>query len=355
MPLDISDPDYPIPNEIIEAANKAVQDRCFSYSWFPEAIEAMAEATRIKYGIEATINDIFITPGILPSIKLTALYACKPGDQIIVPSIMYDSFLEVIDSIGAKPVYLEIKEEENWKFNIDRLNEIVTHKTRLIYLCNPHNPIGRVMTKKELRGIADITLDNNLIVATDEVHADIVYDGRKHVSIASLGPEISDRTISMFGLSKTFALAGLHIGWLVTTNKVIMKDVSKIAKNLIRGTGSIALAITPTIITKCEHYIPQIRKYLQNLRDYGTKRLNAIDKVKVLPPEGTYVLWPNVSAYGLSSAEMYYYLLNEARVATSDGSRYGPGGEGYLRIVFPTSRAIFKEGLDRIEKALYEL
>lgn len=355
IPLMLSDPDYPVPLEIREAALQAIKDDCWNYAWFPEAVEAMAETTRIKYGIDATVNDLMITPGVSPSIKLAAMYACKPGDEVIVQSHMYSPFLRAVDSVGAKKIYLEINPEDNWRFDIERLNELVTHRTRLIYLCNPHNPVGRVMTKEELKGIADVAIDRNLIVASDDLHSDYIFDGRKHISIASLGPEIADRTISMFGLSKTFGLAGLQVGWVVATNKEIMGEVRKLASGINRGTGSISLAVAHTVLTKCEGYIPPLVEYVQNLRDYGVKRLRAMGKLKVVLPEGTYVLWSDFSAYGLSSTEMYKHLLEEGRVATSDGSRYGPGGAGYLRLVFPTSMAIFKEGLDRIEEALSKL
>jgi len=118
------------------------------------------------------------------------------------------------------------------------------------------------------------------------------------------------------------------------------------------GTTSISLAVAHTVLKKCDSYIPPLINYLQELRDYGIDRLKAIDKIIITPPEGTYILWPNIGAYGMSSTDMYKYLLNEGKVATWDGSSYGPGGEGFLRIVFPTSKAIFKEGLDRIENAL---
>jgi len=356
IPLMVSDPDYPAPSEVREAALQAIEDDCWNYSWFPEALEAMAETTRTKYGIGGTtVDDILVTPGVSPCIKLSAMYACKPGDEVIIESTMYAPFLSAIDYVNAKPVYLEINQEDKWKFDIDRMNELVTHRTRLIYLCNPHNPVGRVNTKEELKGIADIAVDRNLIVATDDLHGDIIFDGRKHINIASLGPEIADRTISMFGLSKTFGLAGLEVGWLVATNKEIKGEISKIARGLIRGITSISYAVAEAVLTKCERYIPPLVEYLQELRDYGAKRLRAIDNVTVVPPEGTYVLWPNFSAYGLSSTEMYEYLLEKGRVALANGSRYGPGGEGYQRVVFPTSKAIFTEGLDRIEAALSKL
>jgi len=355
IPLYFCSPDYPVPPEVGEAASQAIEDGCYEYAYFPETLEAMAETTSTKYGIESTTEDIMVVPGVMPSMWLSTMYACKPGDEVILPSMMFGPFIRAIDYVGAKPVYHELRQEEGYRFDMERLKELVTAKTRLIFVCNPHNPTGRVMTREELKGIADIAVDHDLIVGSDELHADIIYDGRKHVSIASLGPEIADRTITMFGLSKTFGLAGLQIGWLVATNKEIMEGVERVAGDLIQGTTSISLAIAHAVLTKCEGYIPPLVEYLQSLRDYGVKRLNAMDGVTVEPPEGTYVLWPNISEHGLSSAEMSKHLLEEGRVATTDGSRHGPEGEGHLRVIFPTSRAIFAEGLDRMERALSKL
>lgn len=356
IPFMLADTDYPVPKEIEEAALGAVKDQCWNYSWFPESLEAMAETARTKHGIvDATVNDLLVTPGVSPCIKLSAIYACKPGDEIVVTSAMYPPFLRAVEYVRAKPLYHELHQEDNWKFDPDELNELITHKTRLIYVCNPHNPTGRVMTKEELKGIADIGVDNNLLVASDELHSDIVFDGRKHISIASLGPEIADRTISMFGLSKTFGLAGLQIGWLVSTNKLIMEDLRKIAYGLIRGTSSISLAVAHAVLTKCQPYIKPLVNYMQNLRDIGFKRLNSIEGVKVTKPEGTYVFWPDISSYGLSSTEMTKHLIEEGRVAVTNGANYGPGGEGHVRIVYPTSKAIFNEGFNRLEAALSKL
>jgi len=355
IPLYFCSPDYPVPKEVKEAASQAIKDECFEYARFPETVEAMAETSRTKYNIESTTDDIMVTPGVMPGLWLSTMYACKPGDEVILPSMIFGPFIRSINYVNAKPVYHELRQEDNWRVDIERLKELITNRTKLIFVCNPHNPTGRVMTRDELMGIADIAVDHDLIVASDELHADIVYDKRKHISIASLGPEIADRTISMFGLSKNFSLAGLQIGWLVATNKDIRGGLARVAGDLIQGTTSISLAVAHAVLTKCDYYIPPLVEYLQELRDNGTKRLNAIDNVKVEPPEGTYVLWPNVSGYGLSSAEMSTYLVEKGRVATTDGSRHGPEGEGYLRVVFPTSRAIFSEGLDRIEEALSKL
>jgi len=159
----------------------------------------------------------------------------------------------------------------------------------------------------------------------------------------------------MFGLSKTFGLAGLQIGWLVATNKEIIGELRKRAYGLIRGTSSISLAVAHAVLTKCDQYIQPLVDYIQDLRDIGVERLNSIGGVEVLKPEGTYVLWPDISSYGLSSTEMVGHLIEEGRVAVTNGSVYGPGGEGHVRIVYPTSKAIFTEGLDRIEKALSKL
>ena len=256
IPFWYSSPDYPVPPEVKEAAARAIEDECFEYSCFPETLEAMAETTRSKYLIDSTVEDIKVIPGVEPSLYLSTMYACKPGDEVILPSTMFGPFIRAIDYVNAKPVYHEIKQEDNWRFDLEEMKSLVTDKTKLIFLCNPHNPTGRVMTKEELKGIADIAVDHDIIVATDDLHDNILFDGRKHVSIASLGPEIAERTISMFGLSKTFGLAGIQIGWIVATNKEILAGINKLAEGLIQGTSSIALAVAHAVLTKCDPYIP---------------------------------------------------------------------------------------------------
>jgi aspartate/methionine/tyrosine aminotransferase len=276
IPVDIACPDYPVPHEIEDAAIQAIKDGCWGYAWFPETFEAIAETVRTKYEMEATLDDIKITPSTEPTLAIPALIACKPGDEIIIQSTMYTTFIDVIDYVRAKPTYLAIKQKDNWKFDIDLLNELVTKRTKVIYLCNPNNPLGRVMTKKELEGIADIVVDNNLLVGVDEIYSDIVFDGRKHISIASLGPNIADRTITMMGLSKTFGLAGLKIGWLVATNKEIMDECKKVTQRLlksnylgtkepVRGTSTISLTVAHAVLTKCNEYISPLVEYIQEV------------------------------------------------------------------------------------------
>ena len=133
----------------------------------------MAETMRTKNKIEATVDDIKVTPGVDPIMPISAMVACEPGDEVIVQSTMYGEFFDAINFVRAKPKYLDINQEDNWKFHMDLLNELVTERTRLIYLVNPNNPIGRVMTIEELRGIADIAVDNNLLVGVDEIYSDM--------------------------------------------------------------------------------------------------------------------------------------------------------------------------------------
>jgi bifunctional pyridoxal-dependent enzyme with beta-cystathionase and maltose regulon repressor activities len=146
IPLYYCSPDYPVPPEVNEAATQAVKDRCYEYAWFPETTEAMAEITRTKYGIESTAEDVMVVPGVMPSLWLSTMYACKPGDEVILPSMIFGPFIRAIYYVGAKPVYHELRQEENYRFDMERLKELINDKTKLIFVCNPHNPTGRVMT-----------------------------------------------------------------------------------------------------------------------------------------------------------------------------------------------------------------
>jgi len=269
---------------------------------------------------------------------------------------MYGPILTAIKEFGAKPVYLKIKQENNWKFEIDEINNLISPKTRLIFLCNPHNPVGRVLTYKELKGIADIAIDNNLIVASDEVHSDIVFDGRKHISIASLNNEVSDRTLTAYGFSKTYNIAGLQIGYLSSTNKGMMKKIKDMARGIMRGTSSVSKAVAKTILSgEVAYYLAEELRYLHKTRRYSLERLNEIEGIACNDLEGTYLLFPNVSEYDISSEKLSEYLLEDAKVEVSKGSQFGSRGEGHLRINIGTSLKVLEEAFDRIQNSLQKL
>ncbi len=356
IPMWLADPDFPVAIEIKRALIEAVQDEDLFYASDLPVREAMAEKVRERNGIEAEAEDIMITQGVLPAMWLAVEYACQPGDEVVVTDPMYYPFFMAVERCGAKSLYWKLEEEERYRFDVDALNELVTERTKLIFLCNPHNPCGRVLTKEELRGIGEIAVDHNLTIMSDELWEDIVFDGRRHISIASLSPEVEERTMTSFGFSKTYGVAGLQIGYLVATNKEMMKKLRMIARCVLRGTSTLSRAAAPVMLSdRLKWWREGIVKHLTMIRDLVEKRFKEMPGVTCPKLEGTYLMFPNLSSYGKTSDEMTDYLLKEGKIAVSSGSHFGSNGEGHVRMCIATSESIINEALDRMERALAKL
>jgi aspartate/methionine/tyrosine aminotransferase len=280
---------------------------------------------------------------------------CKSGDEVIIFDPVDLLFGLAIGKVRAKRVYSEIY-KTNGKCDIDSLNELISNRTKMLCICNPHNPLGRVLTRSELKGLTEIVLDNDLYIMSDDIWSDIIFDGKGHIATASLSSDVSDRTFSLYGFSKTFAMAGLHLGFAVVTNKELYKKLMKTAgsffpiNNVSQEAGKIAYS-------QCWYWVDEFVEHLQKNRDYAYEQLSSIDGVFCLKPEGTFTIFPDISSFNMSSERMAKYLLEKAKVAVvpshgSPLSYFGPGGEGNIRLVYSTSRDILDEALERIENAL---
>jgi bifunctional pyridoxal-dependent enzyme with beta-cystathionase and maltose regulon repressor activities len=355
IPLWLADPDFPTAPGIKKVLLNAVHDEDILYGSSTEAMEAMAEKVRRRNHLDVTKDNIMVTQGVLPAMWLAVRHACGIGDEVIVTNPMYGPFYTSIEVTHTQPVYWDLYLDEGYRFDIERLKEIVTPKTRLIFVCNPHNPCGRVMTKEELRGIADIAVDNKIYVMVDELWEDIIYDGREHVTLASLNPEIADLTITSWGFSKTWGVAGLQIGYLAATNNVMMQSLQNIAKGVLRGTNNLALAVAPVMLGQSlDYWKRDMIRQLEKIRELCYKRFDEMGRITVPKLEGTYLMFPKFD-YGKTSDELDRFIFGEARVRLNPGSHFGPRGDGHMRVLTATSEAIMKEALDRIERALVKL
>lgn len=356
IPMWLADPDFPLAMEIKRALYNAVQDEEVIYWGDQLAREKMAEKVNRVNSINAKPEDIMVTQGIIPGMWLAVKYACKPGDEVVVTDPMYYPFFTAVEAGETKTLYHKLDERKKYRFDIDALNELITKKTKLIFVCNPHNPSGRVMTKEELKGIGEVAVDHNLTIMSDELWEDVVLDGRKHISIASLSPGIEARTMTSFGFSKTYGVAGLQMGYLVATNKQMIDKLKSIARGVLRGTTSLSKAAAPVMLDETlEWWRKGLVKHITMVRNLVDKRLKEIGGITCPHLEGTYLMFPNLSSYGKNSQEMADYLLKEGKIAVSHGSEFGPNGEGHIRMCIATSEEIVNEALNRMQRALSKL
>ncbi len=352
IPLWLADLDYPQNPEIKQALRDAVEEEFTVYGSDLEARESMKAKIKRYNNIDVPVDQIMLTQGVIPGMWLASKHACRPGDEMIVTDPMYFPFFTIADVTQVRKVHWKLELDEGYKFDIDRLNEIVTPKTKLINVCNPHNPAGRVMTKEELKGIADIAVDNKIYVMVDELWEDVLNDGRKHISFASLNSEIADLPLTSWGFSKSWGVPGLQAGYLACTNKTMMDSITDISNGILRGTNNFSKAIAPVICSgKIDYWMKDMNKYLEEVRDLVVKRLNEMADVTIPTLEGTYLMFPKFN-YGLTSDELDKIFMKEAKVAFNKGSVFGPTGEGHMRILTATSKGIMNEALDRIEKVM---
>ncbi|MBM3292855.1 pyridoxal phosphate-dependent aminotransferase, partial [Candidatus Bathyarchaeota archaeon] len=280
---------------------------------------------------------------------------CKQGDEVIVNDPMYGTFRSVANGVQAKVVYWPLEYDENYRFNTEKLKDLMTDKTKLISVCNPHNPTGRVMTADELKAIADIAVDKKIKIIVDELWEDVRFDDKPHVSLASLNPETSALTTTSWGCSKTFGVAGLQIGYLASTDKTTIDTYKKLSANIQRGTSSLSRAAANVMLSKKMDWWRQgMIKHLTKIKSLMLKRMNEIPGVDFRDFDGTYVPFCKFN-FKMNSKELNEYLLKEAKVALGTGSGYGPRGEGFQRINFATSETIMNEAIDRMDKALWKL
>jgi len=351
----LADPDFPTAPFIKKALINAVQDEDLLYGSDIKAREAMVERVNRKNGFKLTKEDIYVTQGVIPAMWLAIQNSgALPGDEIVVNDPMYAPFFTAVETCHMKPAFWKLHEEEAYKFDIEELKKIINKKTKLIFICNPHNPTGRVMTKAELKGIADVAIDNKINVMVDELWDDIVFDERKHVSLATLSPEISDLTITSWGISKTWGLPGLQCGYMGVMNKAMMTNCQKLAKGVLRGTTTLSLAAAQAALDRhSEYWVRDIMKQLHVIRGIATRRFTEMG-CTIPELQGTYLMFPRFNVE-MEHEKLYKLVLEKAKVGLGTGTEFGPEGTMHLRMTIATSEAIINEALDRIEKTLNTL
>lgn len=355
--LSVADIDYPAPAEIKEAVIRAVREDRTPYGAYggdPDVLEAVCEKLGRTNRIQAHPDDVHMIPGTMFAIFFVCYYFLRPGDEaLICPAPTYPPFIHNVLNAEAVPVFNPLALREGAKLDLDDLKARITPRTRLIMISNPHNPSGRVFTLEELQGIARLAQERGLMIFSDELYEDMLYEG-EHVSLASLSEDLFERTITVFGFSKAFGIPGYRIAYLVTRSKH-MKQMKRRIHDMVVHADTLSQAAAKAALTSGKPWLSAFMSHLRRMRDYGIERLLKIPGVVCHVPEATPFFFPNIASFGMTSQEMCAYLKEKARVIVMNGAEFGPPGEGYIRINFATSREILKEAMDRIEKALEDL
>jgi aspartate aminotransferase len=354
--LEIGEPDFDTPSNIKEAAVKALKAGYTHYvpaAGIPELRKAIAEDLSKSRSISVDPDEVVVTPGAKPIIFYSILACVEPGDEVLYPNPGFPIYESMINFVGAKPVPMALKEENDFAIDNDDTADKITKKTKLIILNSPENPTGGVLAKDNLEVIADhIKGRDDVLVLTDEVYSRIIYEG-KHQSIASF-PDMKDKTILLDGFSKTYAMTGWRLGYAA-----MRKDLAQKVTQLMINSNSCTCAFTQMAGAEALRG-PQdeARKFVDEFkrrREVIVNGLNKIDGITCKKPRGAFYVFPNVRSFGIQSKKLADQILQDAGVAVLSGTAFGSYGEGYLRLSFANSVENISKAMERIAALVKKL
>lgn len=333
--LGIGEPDFSTPPHIVEAYKKALSDGHTHYApntGIPELREALASKYKNDYGIEYDPkSEIIVTVGGSQALLSTLYALINPGDEVIIPDPGFMVYESDVLLAGGIPVPLKLNEEEGFKVNPDALNEAITPKTKLMILNLPSNPTGGSMTRKEQQEIAEVVKDSKLYVISDEVYEKIVY-GEKHTNFASLG--VRDHTVTVNSLSKTYAMAGLRLGYLMAP-KELAGNIFKVHQATVACVNTATQKAAVAALTGPQDCVEEMRREYEKRRNAMVTGLNSLKNVSCTNPDGAFYAFANIKQTGLTDDEVCEKLLTQAKVVSVPGNAFGANGEGYLRFAYP--------------------
>ncbi|MDH7477252.1 MAG: pyridoxal phosphate-dependent aminotransferase [Candidatus Bathyarchaeota archaeon] len=355
--LSIGEPDFDTPPHIIEAAVKAMKEGYTHYTvnaGFPEFRKAVSEKLRKENRIDADPEtEIMATAGAMGGLSLAFLTLIDPGEEVLIPNPGFPNYAAQVVLACGKPISYPLKEENNFRVDANDIVKRITPKTKAILINSPSNPTGSVLREKELKNIANIALENDLLVISDEAYEAILYDEINHMSIASF-PEMKERTISIFTFSKTYAMTGWRIGFAVA-QKEIIEEMLELQEHILVHPSSISQMAAIAALRGSKDYTRKMLKEYAERREIVIKELNSMPGVSCLKPEGAFYAFPNIKETGMSSTEIAMYLLEKAKVITVPGTAFGEYGKGYIRISYSTSKEKIREAMNRMKAALEKL
>lgn len=352
IPLTAADPDFPVALEIRKAMQDYLESGYLNYGPF-SGLDSFKNSVARHYSLRKSCHfdpqDVLAVNSAAMGMYLVARYLLKPGEEAIIFDPVDFLFKKTLDTVGAHAVLCQLPQDGT--LDLDALELCITPRTRMISLCNPHNPLGKVYDKATLFNLAQLAEKHGLWVMSDEIWSDILYDGRSYHSYAGVSDYAALHSFTVYGFSKTFGLAGLRIGAVMCKNAPVMQDFIEYSQvnSTIEGVSTLSQVGAEAALDEAWYWAESFVKHLQNNRDLAVRLLQNSGLLAPNNPEGTYVLFPKI-LNGQSSIDFTQQLLEKAKVAIVPGAErwFGPGADGHVRICFSTSREILEEGLHRI-------
>jgi cystathionine beta-lyase len=355
LPFWTADMDFRSPEPVIEALHARVDHGVFGYCAEPSELrEMIAERMQTLYGWQVSPEWIVFQPGVILGFTRACRVVSSPGDGVLVQPPVFGPIYEVPSLVDLVRDEAELVQGSNGTYQIDyqAFEAAITDRTRVFILCNPHNPVGRVFQAQELERMAEICLQNDVLICSDEVHCDLVFSGSQHIPIAALDPEVARKTVTLISPSKTFNLPGLRCSMAIIPNAALRGKLQRSASAFFPEVNTLAFVAALTAYRDCQDWLDQVLSYLESNRDLVVDYVERFfPGVSVVQPEALYLAWLDCRQTTIPGNPSRFFL-EQARIALTDGEDFGTAGRGFVRFNFACPRSVLLEALDRMKAAL---
>ena len=357
LPMWVADMDFVSAEPIIQALHQRIDHGVFGYARPTQELRTVIQE-RLKevYHWEVSEEEIVFLPGLVTGLNLFYHAFSNPGDGVLVQPPVYFHFVRdpVIHGRVLDDPTL-VQKGDTYEIDFTLFEKAIGDRTKVFLFCNPHNPVARVFTRKELEKAAEICLRHGVLICSDEIHCDLLYPGYQHVPIATLGPEVTNQTITLMAPSKTYNLAGLHCGFAIIQNSKLRRTWQTFASGLIPGVNIMGEVAALAAFRSGKEWLDQVLDYLKGNRDYLAQYIKEkLPSIRMTKMEATYLAWLDCRETGIPG-NPFDFFLKEAKVALNDGVTFGRGGEGFVRLNFACPRKTLTEALDRMSCVLEKL
>jgi len=359
IPMWVADMDLPAPQPVVEAVKKRAEHPAYGYTLTPASYwESIIRWMKARHGWDVRREWLSKSPGVVPALNLCVQAFSRPGDKVVIQTPVYHPFFSAVENNGRRIIRNPLM-VENGRYLMDTedLEKRIDGRTRMLILCSPHNPVGRVWTKEEIERLGRICVRKDLMVVSDEIHGDLVFNGHKHVPAASVSPELAERTITCLAPSKTFNLAGLSTSVVIASNPKLLGlfDTQAEKAGLTFG-NTFGIVALEAAYTQGAEWLDQLLPYLEANIDLATAFFETrVPKIRFLRPEGTYLALLDCRVLGMNQEALDNFFLRKAGVLFDEGTIFGEELRGFERMNLACPRSTLREALERIERAVNAL
>jgi cystathionine beta-lyase len=358
LPMWVADMDFRSPEPVIEALHERVEHGIFGYSRASQELrEVIVERLAKLYDWRITPQELVFLPTVVTGFNLVSHAATSPGAGVLLQTPVYYPMLRAPRNAGLTNDEMELTRGQGGRYEVDfdRMERTITERTRVFILCNPHNPVGRAFRREELARMAEICLRHDIVICSDEIHADLILNDGCHVPIASLAPEVAAQTVTLMGPSKTYNLAGLKCSFAVVQDAELRAKLEATYADLVPSVNVLGFAAARAAYAEGQPWLDALLDYLEGNLEFLLRYVeNDLPGITMARPEATYLAWLSCHDAGIPG-NPHEFFLERAKVAMNDGAAFGRGGEGFVRLNFGCPRSMLDEALERMSEALATL